>query len=72
MQTQEVRLVLEQKLGVISQKACGLIHQTIKKALADCFPTIHLRLFYPSFTRHPSFSRRGQRVGFQSPQRRLS
>ena len=36
MQTQEIRLLLEQELGVISQKACGLIHQTIEKALADC------------------------------------
>ena len=36
MQTQEIRLLLEQELGVVSQKACGLIHQVIKKALADC------------------------------------
>ena len=36
MQTQEIRLLLEQELGVISQKACGLIHQTIMKALEDC------------------------------------
>ena len=36
MQTQEIRLLLEQELGVISQKACGLIHQTIMKVLADC------------------------------------
>ena len=36
MQTQEIRLLLEQELGVILQKACGLIHQTINKALADC------------------------------------
>ena len=36
MQTREIRLLLEQELGVISQKACGLIHQTIKKALAGC------------------------------------
>ena len=35
MQTQEVRLLLEQKLGVISQKACGLINQTIKKTFLD-------------------------------------
>ena len=36
MQTQEIRLLLEQELGVISQKACGLIHQTIKKAFTRC------------------------------------
>ena len=36
MQTQEIRLLLERELGVISKKACGLIHQTIKKSLADC------------------------------------
>jgi hypothetical protein len=36
MQTQEVRLLLEQELGLISQKACGLLDQTTKKALADC------------------------------------
>ena len=36
MQTQEIRLLLEQGLRVISQKACGLIHQTIQKALSDC------------------------------------
>ena len=36
MQTQEIRLLLAQELGVISQKACGLIHQTIMKALAGC------------------------------------
>ena len=33
MQTQEIRLTLEQELGMISQKACGLVNQTIKKAL---------------------------------------
>ena len=36
MQTQEVRLLLKQGLGRISQKACGLISQTIAKALMDC------------------------------------
>ena len=36
MQTQEVRLLLEQELGMISQKACKLINQTIKKTLTDC------------------------------------
>ena len=36
MQTQEIRLLLEQELGVISKKACGSIHQTIMKALEDC------------------------------------
>ena len=36
MQTQEIRLLLERELGVISKKACGLIHKTIKKALEDC------------------------------------
>jgi hypothetical protein len=36
MQTQEVRLLLEQELGLISQKACGLLNQTTKKAVADC------------------------------------
>ena len=36
MQTEEIRLLLEQELVVISKKACGSIHQTIMKALADC------------------------------------
>jgi hypothetical protein len=36
MQTQEVRSLLEQELTLIDQKACGLIDQTTKKALADC------------------------------------
>jgi hypothetical protein len=36
MQTQEVRLLLEQKLGLISQKAYGLLDQTTKKASTDC------------------------------------
>jgi len=36
MQTQEIRFLLEQELGVISQKACGSINQTIKKTLLDC------------------------------------
>jgi hypothetical protein len=36
MQTQEVRSLLEQKLRLISQKACGLTDQTTKKALAHC------------------------------------
>ena len=40
MQTQEIRLLLERELGVISKKACGSIHQTIKKALADCGLTL--------------------------------
>ena len=40
MQTEEIRTLLERELGVISQKACGLIHQTIKKALADCGLTL--------------------------------
>jgi len=35
IQTEEIRLLLEQELGVISQKACGLIHQTIKKTFPD-------------------------------------
>jgi len=35
MQTQEVRLFLEQKSGIISQKACGLINETIIKSLTD-------------------------------------
>ena len=35
MQAQEVRLLLEQKLGMISQRACGLINQTIMKTLTD-------------------------------------
>ena len=35
MQTQEIRLLLEQELGMISQKACGLINQVIKKILPD-------------------------------------
>jgi hypothetical protein len=36
MQTQEVRLLLEQKLGLINQKACGLLDQMTKKASTDC------------------------------------
>jgi len=36
MQTQEIRSLLEQELGVISQKTCGLINQTIQKTLLDC------------------------------------
>ena len=35
MQTEEVRLLLEQKLGLISQRACGLIDETIKKVSLD-------------------------------------
>ena len=35
MQAQEVRLLLEKKLGKISQRACGLINQTITKTLTD-------------------------------------
>ena len=33
MQTREIRLTLEQELGMISQQACGLVNQTIKKTL---------------------------------------
>ena len=36
MQTQEICSLLEQELGMISQKACGLINQAIKKILPDC------------------------------------
>jgi len=36
MQTQEIRSLLEQGLGLISQKTCGLINQTIQKTLLDC------------------------------------
>jgi hypothetical protein len=36
MQTQDIGFSLERELGVISQKACGLINRTIKKTLADC------------------------------------
>jgi len=36
MQTQEIRFRVEQELGVISQKACGLINRTIEKSLLDC------------------------------------
>ena len=36
MQTQEVRLFLEQELGTISQKACELINQAIRKTSLDC------------------------------------
>jgi len=36
MQTVEIRFLLEQELGVISQKTCGLINRTIKKTLLDC------------------------------------
>ena len=35
MQTQEARLLLEQKLEMISQRACGLIGQTLTKAVTD-------------------------------------
>jgi len=35
MQTEEIRHLLEQALGVISQKACGSINRTTKKALED-------------------------------------
>ena len=33
MQTRETRLTLERELGIISQKACGLVNQMIKKTL---------------------------------------
>ena len=36
MQTQEICSLLEQELGMISQKACGLINQVIKKMLPNC------------------------------------
>ena len=36
MQTQEIRALLEQELGVISQKAYGLTNQMIEKILPDC------------------------------------
>ena len=36
MQTQEVRSLLEQQLGLISQKACGLINQVIKSISSEC------------------------------------
>ena len=36
MQTQKMRSLLEQELGKISQKACLLISQTIKRILPDC------------------------------------
>ena len=36
MQTQEIRSLLEQELGLISQKACGLINQVIKEIIPDC------------------------------------
>ncbi len=35
MQTQEVRLLLEQELGMISQRARGLINQAIMKTFAE-------------------------------------
>ena len=35
MQTQENSLLLERELGMINQKACGLINQTITKTLPD-------------------------------------
>ena len=35
MQAQEVRLLLEKKLGTISQRAYGLINQAITKTLVD-------------------------------------
>jgi len=36
MQTEEICFLLEQELGVISQKTCGLINQTNQKTLLDC------------------------------------
>jgi len=36
MQPEEIRGLLEQELGVMSQKMCGLINQTIQKTLLDC------------------------------------
>ena len=36
MQTKEIRSLMEHELGMISQKACGLINQVIKKILPDC------------------------------------
>ena len=35
IQAQEVRSLLEKKLGMISQRACGLINQTITRTLMD-------------------------------------
>ena len=35
MQTQEIRSLLEQELGLISQQACGLIDQVIKSILSE-------------------------------------
>ena len=35
IQAQEVRVLLEKKLGMINQRACGLINQTITKTLTD-------------------------------------
>jgi hypothetical protein len=36
LQTQEIRSLLDQELEMISQKACGLVNQTIEKILPDC------------------------------------
>ena len=36
MQTQEIRSLLEQELGMISQKAYGSTNQVIEKILPDC------------------------------------
>ena len=35
MQIQEIRSLLEQELGMISQRACGLINRTITMTLTD-------------------------------------
>ena len=35
IQAQEVRVLLEKKLRMINQRACGLINQTITKTLTD-------------------------------------
>ena len=35
IQAQEVCMLLEQEFGMISQRACGLINQTITTALTD-------------------------------------
>ena len=36
MQTQEIRSLMEQELGLISQKACGLINQVIENISSEC------------------------------------
>jgi len=61
MQTQEIRSLLEQELGLISQKTCGLINQTIQKTLLDCGMSLE-DMDVGNGTRDASSSKRGVSV----------